>query len=53
MQTYNRDPEDVLIDCIEIVYKKLNEYPVHCEVHGVLKGIIDEFGNIETWKITR
>jgi hypothetical protein len=53
MQTYSRDPEDVLLDCIEITVRTYDAYPPHCEVAQVLKQLIDRFGEIETWRVTR
>ena len=53
MQTYERDADDVLLDCIEIVFRKTTEYPDGCEVHTVLKEIVDKLGEVQTWRITR
>jgi hypothetical protein len=53
MQTYNRDPEDILLDVIEITVRTYEAYPSHCEVATVLKHLIDRFGEIETWRVTR
>lgn len=39
--------ESGLVDAIEIVYRRMGEYPEGCEVHTVLKSLLNEIGHLK------